>query len=112
MPKIRVEPGGAEIDVPSSGTLLATALDHGLPLPFGCQSAKCGLCRVYLLRGAASGLLPPSILERTTLVGLHSPRGVRLACQARLVGDVTVRPFHQPPGEEEPAGGADPAPVE
>lgn len=100
MPRIRVEPSGEQIEAPSSGTLLATALDHGLPLPFGCQAAKCGLCRVHVLQGAITGLLPPSLLERTTLIGLHSPRGVRLACQARLVGDVVVRPYHAPPRAE------------
>lgn len=101
MPRIRVQPGGRVLEAPSSGTLLDTALDHGLALPFGCQSAKCGQCRVQVLDGADSGLLPPSVLERTALLGLHCGRGVRLACQARLVGDVVVRPLHAPPGDED-----------
>lgn len=94
MPKLRVEPEGHEIETAVGDTLLDAALDAGLELPFGCMSAKCGVCRVEVLEGAESGLDPPSPLEKVVLAGFHCPDGVRLACQARIAGDVRVRSLH------------------
>jgi len=94
MARIRREPDGLEIEVPSTGTLLDAALDHGMPLPFGCQSSKCGLCAVEILAGTEDGLLPPSLLEAGTLESMGLGPGIRLACQGRLAGDVVLRPLH------------------
>jgi ferredoxin len=92
MPRVRVEPHGASFEAPAGATLLDAALDQGLPMPFGCQSARCGLCCVAVREGS-SGLAPPSRLEAAVLEGLRCPPGARLACQARLEGDVTVEPL-------------------
>ena len=90
MAKVRLEPDGIEIECEPGVTLLEAALEHGLDLPFGCMSAKCGVCRVEVLEGTESGLEPPSTLERLVLEGFHCPPGVRLACQAHLAGDLVV----------------------
>ncbi len=94
MVRIRREPDGREIEVPASGTLLDAALDHGMPLPFGCQSSKCGLCAVEVLAGTENGLLPPSPLEAGTLEAMGLGPGIRLACQGRLAGDLVLQPLH------------------
>jgi ferredoxin len=91
MPTLRIEPEGVEIEAEAGGTVLETALDAGFEMPFGCMSAKCGVCRIEVLAGAESGLAAASELERRVLEGFNAEPGVRLACQARLVGDVTVR---------------------
>ncbi|HEX9795296.1 MAG TPA: 2Fe-2S iron-sulfur cluster-binding protein [Planctomycetota bacterium] len=94
-PHVRVLPDGLQFPAKPGATLLDSALDHGVPLPFGCQSAKCGVCRVEVSGGAAGeaiGLHPPSTLEAAVLEGFGCPSGVRLACQARVRGPVTVRP--------------------
>jgi len=101
MARLRREPDGLEIEVPSAGTLLDAALDHGMPLPFGCQSSKCGLCAVEILAGTEGGLLPPSPLEAGTLEAMGLGPGIRLACQGRLVGDVVLKPLHAEPAEED-----------
>ena len=101
MARLRLEPAGREAEVETGGVLLHTALDHGLPIPFGCQSAKCGVCRVEVLHGAQTGLAPPSDLEILTLQGFRSAPGVRLACQARLCGDVTVRSLQPSEDDQE-----------
>ena len=44
-----------------------------------------------VLAGSESGLEEPSTLERLVLEGFHCPPGVRLACQARLAGDLVVK---------------------
>ena len=102
MARVRLDPEGIEIECEPGTTLLEAGLEHGLDMPFGCMSAKCGVCRVEVLEGAGSGLEPPSMLERLVLEGFHCPPGVRLACQARLAGDLVVRTA---PGvrEEDPA---------
>ncbi|MBC8330064.1 MAG: (2Fe-2S)-binding protein [Planctomycetes bacterium] len=68
-------------------TVLEAALDAGLQLPFGCQRAECGVCRIQ----AEAGLEAPGRLEALTLRAFGCPPGVRLACQARLAADATVR---------------------
>ena len=47
--------------------------------------ARCGTCRVQVDSGAAS-LSPLNDLEDTTLARVHAGAGVRLACQARVLG--------------------------
>ncbi len=68
-------------------TVLEAALDGGLALPFGCQSAKCGVCLVE----GGEGLQEPEALEGLTLRTYGCPSGQRLACQARLAADAVVR---------------------
>lgn len=95
MSKIRIEPSGQEAEVTPSGTLLHTALDHGLAIPFGCQSARCGVCRVRVFSGSEGGLRPPTVVEQATLEAFRCPPDVRLACQAYIVGDVIVETLAQ-----------------
>jgi len=47
--------------------------------------ARCGTCRVRV-DGNADLLTPLGDLERQTLTRLHADEGVRLACQARVLG--------------------------
>ncbi len=106
--RIRVLPGGAEAEVQTPGaTLLDAALEVGLELPFGCQSARCGVCMVEVLAGAGEGLVPPTRLEQAALVAMGAPAGIRLGCQARVRGDVTVRPWTRPPAGTGPGSRAD-----
>jgi adenylate cyclase len=50
---------------------------------------RCGTCRVQVEAGAQS-LTPLNDLEETTLARLHAGPGVRLACQARVLGPGVV----------------------
>ena len=102
MAKLRIEPDGVEIETEGGGTVIDTALEGGVALPFGCLSAKCGVCRIEVIEGA-EGLEPASDLEALVLEGFHCPDGVRLGCQARIRADVTVRSlFPGPDSEEDP----------
>ena len=69
--------------------LLDVALGQDLDIPFGCTSARCGICQVEVLDG---GLAPAAELERATLEQFGCAPAVRLACQAKLRGDVRLRP--------------------
>ncbi len=93
MPDILIEPHGVRATAERGDALLERAQELNLPLPFGCLSARCGVCRVAVLAGA---LAPPSALETSVLEGFGCAGNVRLACQARIDGDVTLRPQNSP----------------
>lgn len=71
--------------------LLDAAEEAGNFLPFGCRTAKCGVCRVEVVEGT---LTEPGTLESLTLERFRCSENMRLACQARVDGPVTVRTVH------------------
>lgn len=80
--------GEVGVEVADGTALLDAIEDFGLVIPLGCTAAKCGVCLVKEIRGT---LAPPSTLESTTLAGFGCEDGQRLACQARISGDVTLQ---------------------
>ncbi len=84
---IRFEPAGRTVKVPVGSTLLEAARAAGLAIDAPCGGAgTCGSCRVV----AAGSLEPPTRTERELLGGAGLSAGKRLACRARVSGDVTV----------------------
>ena len=71
--------------------LMDIAMEEDLPIPFGCTSARCGICQVEVIGGA---LAPADELEQGTLDQFRCAPTVRLACQAKLKGDVSLRPVN------------------
>ena len=86
-------------------TLLSVAREHGVPIPFNCQSGDCGSCRVGVETNSVGRMpvAPPTDSERLVLTAARrltaediaeaerrgmSPK-VRLACQYRL-GDEEI----------------------
>jgi ferredoxin len=87
---VRCEPSGREATV-VRGTILMDAI-HQLMLPLGqsCDGvALCGFCRVQVIDGQAS-LTGVTGAEKKVLDSLHAGEDERLACCARVEGDVTV----------------------
>jgi len=80
--------GEVGVEVANGTSLLDAIEDFGLVIPLGCTAAKCGVCMVKVITGK---LAPPSTLESTTLAGFGCKDGQRLACQARIAGDVTLQ---------------------
>jgi len=90
LPKVTVESRGTfEVEV---GTKLTLAMeDNGIDVLHRCGgNIRCTTCRVEVLSGDAGEM---GEAERAKLIekGL-SPEEVRLACQVRVAGDMTVRP--------------------
>src|SRR5262249_12040175 len=93
----RVRPTMAEIRFVSGPTVLARPGDsllriaeaNQVPLESGCQMGVCGADPVRILAGAQN-LTPPSMDERVTLRRLALAPDCRMACTARVRGDVTV----------------------
>ncbi len=87
---VRAEPSGRSAKVVVGTTLLDAVHQLVLPLGQSCDAVVlCGFCRVTVLEGL--GNLEPAAAQETKLLGsLHSAPNERLACCARVLGDVTV----------------------
>lgn len=94
MPTITFErAGGASVRVPAEDgeSIFAAGRRAGVPIPTACVGrATCGLCRVKVLAGEAH-LTPLNADEKKHLGNTYFITRLRLSCQARVSGDVTVR---------------------
>ncbi|MEP6871429.1 MAG: 2Fe-2S iron-sulfur cluster binding domain-containing protein [Anaerolineaceae bacterium] len=95
MPRIRVEPIGIEVNSPRGETVLDAVSAHGFYWPVGCaKNGECTNCAMEVVSGVGR-LSAMGRYERKNLVrqrGQHAiedPR-LRLACQARVEGDIVV----------------------
>lgn len=77
-------------------TLLEVSRTHGIPHLSVCGGrARCSTCRVEIIEGGA--MLPPPLgAEAATLLSIHAPVGVRLACQLQPRGPLVVRLLLKP----------------
>src|SRR5579872_2511925 len=80
---------GAKLEARSGGTLLAAAVKNGIRMMHACGAQTlCATCRVKVTDGA-DNLSPMSTKEKISLrYHLSISPGVRLACQARVLGPV------------------------
>ncbi|KPB72996.1 iron-sulfur-binding ferredoxin reductase [Pseudomonas cannabina] len=85
MPQLHV--GERSWSVPSAGNLL-DALNHvGVPVPYSCRAGSCHACLVRCLKGEPDDALPEALPAE------KRQQGWRLACQCRVVEDLTVEVF-------------------
>ena len=90
MPFIKVLPFQALIEASSEESIFDAVSRAGLGVPSACFGrANCGLCRVKIISGEAhlSPLLPVEIKH---LGNTYHLTHLRLSCQARIRGDVTI----------------------
>jgi adenylate cyclase len=89
--------GGRRVEVPPGSTILEASRSGGIPHASICGGrGRCSTCRVRVHQGAEN-LSPMREDEAHVLRRVGAPPGVRLACQARPSGPVTVEPL-LPPG--------------
>ena len=95
MPRIRVEPIGIEVEAANGETVLDAVAAHGFYWPVGCaKNGECTNCAMEVVSGIGR-LSAMGRYERQNLIrqrgrgSIQDPR-LRLACQARLEGDVVV----------------------
>lgn len=118
MPTVVVRPSGVTFEAEKEQTVMAAALAAGLRWPTVCGgNGDCLVCHVDVLEGAQH-LADPSAAETQAVRNLAGDRGgrgdhVRLACQARVRGDVVVEkrgvrrrrvPTEQQAGQEDSGG--------
>ncbi len=89
MPKVTFMPDGRCFEVAAGTTILVSAVQNGLQLRHDCTEAICGTDRVKILSGQEQ-LSAKDDNEELTLEMMHAGPDDRLACVARIIGDVTV----------------------
>jgi ferredoxin len=90
MPKVTFMPVGQSFEVAAGTTILVSAIQNGLQLRHDCTEAICGTDRVKILSGKEQ-LSEKNENEELTLEMMNAGPDDRLACVARVVGDVTVQ---------------------
>jgi ferredoxin len=104
MPKVSIE-GTDKIFEVKDGEVIYDALsDRGEDLPHGCLAGSCGACRIDVLEGKEN-LVASTFIENNTLDALKEEftqkygkefltgKNIRLACRARVKGDVLIKPI-------------------
>jgi len=89
MPKITFIPVEQSFEVAAGTTILVAAVQNGLQLRHDCTEAICGTDRVKILSGNKH-LSEKTDNEELTLEMMNAGSDERLACVARIVGDVVV----------------------
>ena len=79
------------ISVPRGTRIVEVAEKVGASIPFGCKENDCGDCMIEVLTGAEN-LSKPSALEIDLLKQKLAKPNHRLACQAMVLGNVTIKP--------------------
>jgi ferredoxin len=96
MPKIEAETasGTQTFEAPDGRKLVLAIEDAGIDILHRCGgNARCTTCRVEVLAGDAGEMRE---LERTRLaMELNLPENIRLSCQIRTSGDLTVKVVNQ-----------------
>jgi ferredoxin len=59
------------------------------PLEFDCREADCGICIFKVIEGEEN-LSEKTFREKDFLQAMHADPRERLACQTRIMGDVTI----------------------
>lgn len=85
------------------GSIIFDSLDdQGHELPHGCLAGSCGACRIEVTKGS-DNLSTPSPIEQDTIKALelnyeriYGPGSaenitIRLACRARVKGDIEIK---------------------
>ena len=84
---------GHKVQVPRSWTVLEASRSFGIPHLSLCGgNARCSTCRVRIDSGAEH-CSPPSVAEQQLLSRMGANKDVRLACQLRPSGDISVVPL-------------------
>jgi adenylate cyclase len=96
--------GGGTAAVPGGFSVLEASRWVGFPHESVCGGrGRCSTCRVRVIDGIEA-LPQPSAAERSTLARIKAPFDVRLACQIRPTGSITVQPLVVPRASQDGNG--------
>lgn len=79
------------LNVPAGSRVIEISDKVNSGIVYGCREGDCGTCLMKVVEGSEN-LSEPSVLETKILKEHFAGRDFRLACQAQVLGDVTVRP--------------------
>ncbi len=91
MARLRLIPDNLQIEIAPEQTVLAAVQNAGVPIASACGgNAQCSTCRVWIVDGIEN-CAPRTEPEAQMVARLHLPDNLRLACQTRIAGPVTLR---------------------
>lgn len=93
MPRITFLPEGITRTVPEGTTILEAARGAGLEILTDCEFGWCGTDPFTIISGVEN-LAQPEQDERENIQMNHFPPNVRMACVAKIMGDVVVERFN------------------
>jgi ferredoxin len=82
---------GITVRVPAGTRVIDVSEKVGSTIVYGCREGDCGTCLMQIIKGGEN-LSQPSVLEDKVLKENMAGKNFRLACQAQILGDVTVGP--------------------
>lgn len=84
-------PDQQKVESSEAETLLEVAQRADIPITHVCQgNGRCSTCRVQIIEGQEN-VSPPSDSEKLIAVQMGFGETIRLACQAKIIGDITIR---------------------
>jgi len=83
---VTVMPSGHSFPAPSEQSILQSALDAGLTLPYGCRDGACGSCKGKIIAGAVDY----GVYQESALTEAERNAGFALFCCARPRSDVAI----------------------
>ncbi|MDX1812344.1 MAG: 2Fe-2S iron-sulfur cluster binding domain-containing protein [Gammaproteobacteria bacterium] len=89
--KLTFEDVGVTLTVPVGVRVIEISEKIDSGIVYGCREGDCGSCMMKVVDGWEN-LSTPSVIEDKVLKENNAGRHYRLACQAQILGDVTVRP--------------------
>jgi CDP-4-dehydro-6-deoxyglucose reductase len=84
--RVTLQPSGHEFPADPGDTLLQSALDAGLTLPYGCRNGACGACKSRLV----AGQVDHGIAQEHALPAADRAAGLVLTCCAKPLSDLTL----------------------
>ncbi len=93
MPKVTFLPESLTVTVPVGTTLLTASRQARMELRTDCEFGWCGTDPFVVLEGLEN-LSEPEEDERENIRMNHFPPNVRMACVARVMGDVVVEKYN------------------
>ncbi|HOB62989.1 MAG TPA: 2Fe-2S iron-sulfur cluster-binding protein [Candidatus Competibacteraceae bacterium] len=79
------------VTVPAGSRVIEISEKVNSGIVYGCREGDCGTCLMKVTEGM-DNLSEPSALELRILKEHFAGKDMRLACQAQVLGDATVRP--------------------
>lgn len=104
MPRVSLADTDKVFEVDEGEIIYDSLYDRGHELPHGCLAGSCGACRVEIVEGSEN-LQPAGVIESNTIEAVKEEfnaksgkeflqgKNVRLACRAKIKGDITIRPL-------------------
>lgn len=90
MPRIRIKPGELVLDAPRKVNLLKFLHSKDIPVGSACGGkGLCASCKINVLEGAKN-LSRPNDTETELAERNHLQKDERIACQCKLLGDITI----------------------